>query len=33
MTVRDNHEELFFTALTEYATLYPSVIARLRAAA
>ena len=33
MTVRDNHEERFFNELKEYATLYPSVIARLRAAA
>jgi DNA-binding CsgD family transcriptional regulator len=31
--VRDNHEERFFNELKEYATLYPSVIARLRAAA
>lgn len=33
MTVRDNHEERFFNELKEYATLYPSVIGRLRAAA
>ena len=33
MTVRDNHEERFFNELKEYATLYPSVIARLRSAA
>lgn len=33
MTIRDNHEERFFNELKEYATLYPSVIARLRAAA
>jgi DNA-binding CsgD family transcriptional regulator len=33
MTVRDNHEERFFIELKEYATLYPSVVARLRAAA
>ena len=33
MTVRDNHEERFFNELKQYATLYPSVIARLRAAA
>lgn len=33
MAVRDNHEERFFNELKEYATLYPSVIARLRSAA
>lgn len=33
MTVRDNHQQRFFNELKEYATLYPSVIARLRAAA
>ena len=33
MTVRDNHEERFFNELKEYATLYPSVITRLRRAA
>ena len=33
MTVRRNHDERFFTELKEYATLYPSVIERLRAAA
>ena len=33
MTVRDNHEERFFNELKEYATLYPSVITRLRTAA
>lgn len=33
MTVRDNHDERFFSELKEYATLYPSVIGRLRAAA
>jgi len=33
MTVRDNHEERFFNELKEYATLYPSVIPRLREAA
>jgi DNA-binding CsgD family transcriptional regulator len=33
MTVRDNHEERFFNELKEYASLYPSVITRLRSAA
>jgi DNA-binding CsgD family transcriptional regulator len=33
MTVRDNHEERFFNELKEYASLYPSVITRLRQAA
>lgn len=33
MTARDNHEERFFNELKEYASLYPSVIGRLRAAA
>jgi DNA-binding CsgD family transcriptional regulator len=33
MTVRDNHDERLFNELKEYATLYPSVIPRLRAAA
>jgi DNA-binding CsgD family transcriptional regulator len=33
MTACDNHEERFFNELKEYASLYPSVIARLRAAA
>ena len=33
MTSRDNHEERLFNELKEYATLYPSVIPRLRAAA
>ena len=33
MTSRDKHEERFFTELKEYASLYPSVIARLRTAA
>ena len=33
MTHRDNHKERFFIELKEYATLYPSVIGRLRAAA
>lgn len=33
MTIRDKHDERFFTELKEYASLYPSVIARLRDAA
>jgi DNA-binding CsgD family transcriptional regulator len=33
MTDHDNHEERFFNELKEYATLYPSVLPRLRAAA
>ena len=33
LTIRDKHEERFFVELKEYASLYPSVIPRLRRAA